>query len=871
VATRFYLSSTAASPVTPGYAAWTRTADGSRLTMSPTKDSSAFTSSTCWANSAVTAGTFALAEQFISDPMAAGIVFTTANTFSSVVRVMESAANDNVDRLYICIKVVSQDGNTLRATLKPLSFYGPTTTEWATALTTKDAGNAVALTTGYTTVAGDRLVVEFGAGCSTAGTSVTASLNFGSASATDLAITEGVTTANNPWFEVSTNITFIRSDSFTGTGGVTSAGTAAVSKNSTPAIDIHTNSYPYAKFSGTPGAAPNGTTIQGAILRANDGSLPTGVQYIEFSTNIANFPAFSLFTNPYRYAGVAETVSVYVRVPTGATANTLMVHYSDTDTEMTLALATTLNAQPKDVWVRYEATDTPTVTGTNFFQVYMNSSTLGELIQVAMPQTDFNPYATPWILTDGSAVSENSYVKTGGTAPFSSVLGGGALNLSYTGTGGVTSGDTAPFNVAVVATPNGGVSAAGAALRTVSQAIQTAGGAALASAAIVALALATAPSGGLVSGSSAPFSMALLGSPTGGVATGGTSLEGVSLTATGGVATGGLGLATKDVIAIPSGGTTTGNSAIEGMNLVPTPSGGVTTSGSGQGTMALVAAPAGGVSSGGSASYSSSGAVQNITANPSGGVATGGTSLANVVYTYAVVGGISTGSSATIAVAQTIYPSGGVSSSGMAVHSPAVLGLGGLSSSGSSVSNMALRGTPTGGVASGGSAGYSSSAAQNLTATPSGGVSSGGTGSATFSLNVYPSGGISSGGVAAFGILRTSVPTGGVITGGVAGRLVVYVLASAGGIQSSGAASTYGTFLFTSYGGVITGGGAVIGSSVTLITNPKYLAIVVPRTYTGIAAVKVYAAQAVKRNFSASNTKNVSVVVIARFFTGVLQ
>jgi len=208
MATRFYLSSTATVPTSlaPSYAAWTRTSEGTRRAMQTTKDSSAMTSRTGFANTSPAANASALIVQYSSAPLAAGTVFTAStHTISGVIRAMESAANNNVNRMPICLKVVSVDGATTRATLLALGHQGPNTTEWATSLSSKTLANAIALTGSYTTVIGDRLVIEIGGQVdATGGTSVTASLSTGSASATDLAAnTEGVTTANNPWIELS--------------------------------------------------------------------------------------------------------------------------------------------------------------------------------------------------------------------------------------------------------------------------------------------------------------------------------------------------------------------------------------------------------------------------------------------------------------------------------------------------------------------------------------------------------------------------------------------------------------------------------------------------------------------------------------------
>jgi hypothetical protein len=209
MATRFALSATAATPLTPAFEAWTRTTEGVRRAMSPTKDGSAATSQTIWASGAAAANDSALARQYISDPLRAGITFVTTDTVKCYCRCMESAVNDNINRQPICVKVVSEDGTTLRATLLGLGHVGPNTTEWISGtLTNKTLADGDVLTAGYTTVAGDRLVVEVGGQVSSAGgTSVLGTMSFG-ANTTDLGENETDTTALDPWFEISRTLEF---------------------------------------------------------------------------------------------------------------------------------------------------------------------------------------------------------------------------------------------------------------------------------------------------------------------------------------------------------------------------------------------------------------------------------------------------------------------------------------------------------------------------------------------------------------------------------------------------------------------------------------------------------------------------------------
>jgi len=212
VSTRFYFSASLVPPNSPGFAAWTRTTEGVRRKMDPRKDDSAMTGLNCWANGAVAANASALAVQFASRPMAAGVAFLTTNTIKCQVRCQESAINDNINRQPICVKVYN--GTTLQATLVGLGHIGPGTTEWSSAVggvnrTAADGDLLTGLGGTYTTVDGDYLVVELGGQVSSAGgTSVTGTLSIGSNSGTDLGENETDTAENNPWFEISTDVIF---------------------------------------------------------------------------------------------------------------------------------------------------------------------------------------------------------------------------------------------------------------------------------------------------------------------------------------------------------------------------------------------------------------------------------------------------------------------------------------------------------------------------------------------------------------------------------------------------------------------------------------------------------------------------------------
>jgi hypothetical protein len=144
--------------------------------------------------------------------MVAGIGFVTTDTFGCQIQGLESAANDNIINRVREVKVVSRDGTTIRSTLIALG-NAASVVEWNTAMRNLTFLNATVSAANYTTVAGDRLVLEVGHDDS-AGTSVSGTLRFGVTGQTgDLAANNEIetTTTLRPWFESSRDLTFEKS------------------------------------------------------------------------------------------------------------------------------------------------------------------------------------------------------------------------------------------------------------------------------------------------------------------------------------------------------------------------------------------------------------------------------------------------------------------------------------------------------------------------------------------------------------------------------------------------------------------------------------------------------------------------------------
>lgn len=207
MATRLYLCAHEVSPVSPALAAWQQTGLLKRRMRDTLDTTDALTTQ---AISTTTPGNTTYHRMLISDCLNAGIAWTSGvSTFTCQIQGLESAANDNVINRVRCVKVVSRDGGTLQATLIALG-NASSVVEWNTSLRNLTFLNATTVGANYTTVLGDRLVLEVGSDDS-GGTSISSSLRFGADvnGTGDLAINEtDTTTTLRPWLESSVNLTF---------------------------------------------------------------------------------------------------------------------------------------------------------------------------------------------------------------------------------------------------------------------------------------------------------------------------------------------------------------------------------------------------------------------------------------------------------------------------------------------------------------------------------------------------------------------------------------------------------------------------------------------------------------------------------------
>jgi hypothetical protein len=148
--------------------------------------------------------------QYVSRPMRAQLL---AGNIRGQFRALESAAGANAT-IQIGIRVVSKDGQTVRATL--LAVGGTTTTtttppEFTTSLTNRQlltSGDVTPLPlSSYTCADGDRLVIEIGHNNKSTNTSQTHQISFGD-NTVDLLTDDTTTTAQDPWVEFNSTIQF---------------------------------------------------------------------------------------------------------------------------------------------------------------------------------------------------------------------------------------------------------------------------------------------------------------------------------------------------------------------------------------------------------------------------------------------------------------------------------------------------------------------------------------------------------------------------------------------------------------------------------------------------------------------------------------
>jgi hypothetical protein len=209
--TRLYFPVSTASAVNPAFdAGWEENSEATRRKLENVKGSDAITlGDDIDIGPPDDSGDQEIDRQYVSTRMDAGAVFVIGVTTVSMQLMMrEFALSDNVDKCIIGIRVVSEDGGTVMATLLGVANYG-ITAEFAAGAAgrNKTCADGDTLTGSYTSLLGERLVVEIGYQTTGADTSPIAEAKYGQ-NATDLPVNETQTTDGAGWIEFSNTITF---------------------------------------------------------------------------------------------------------------------------------------------------------------------------------------------------------------------------------------------------------------------------------------------------------------------------------------------------------------------------------------------------------------------------------------------------------------------------------------------------------------------------------------------------------------------------------------------------------------------------------------------------------------------------------------
>lgn len=204
MATRFYLRATAETVgISPAAdAAWEDTSILARCVLRTAKSSDAMT--TVAFADADSTDKDVVFRQYVSEELAVGQTITGSQALKAQCRVVET---DSANRMFLTfgVRVINTTGPTVNKTVLVVTRDA---VEAATTLTNRQF-TATSAATNYTTVAGDRIVVEIGSGGDPDLTkSHSSSLRLGDADAADLPENDTDTTDKNPWIEFTDTWTF---------------------------------------------------------------------------------------------------------------------------------------------------------------------------------------------------------------------------------------------------------------------------------------------------------------------------------------------------------------------------------------------------------------------------------------------------------------------------------------------------------------------------------------------------------------------------------------------------------------------------------------------------------------------------------------
>lgn len=142
--------------------------------------------------------------QLISAPLTVGQTITGAQALKAQCRVIETTSSNN---MFLTVGIRVMNGTTVQKTVLAVTRDNSEASN-TTLQNRQFTANSAA--TNYTTVAGDRLVIEVGmAGTPAAGNGHSCSMRLGSNGASDLAEDNTTTSDDNPWVSLTDTLTFI--------------------------------------------------------------------------------------------------------------------------------------------------------------------------------------------------------------------------------------------------------------------------------------------------------------------------------------------------------------------------------------------------------------------------------------------------------------------------------------------------------------------------------------------------------------------------------------------------------------------------------------------------------------------------------------
>jgi hypothetical protein len=207
MATRFYLSASGETvPISPSPdAAWENVSIFSRVLTDVTKRSLAMTSVSLDDNTEDNKDI--IFRQYISWPLTAGQTITGSQAIKAQCRCSADTAF-NLQHMYLTIgsRIIAADGSTVQKTVLPVTRDN---TEIGVSLVNRQF-TATSATTNYTTIAGDRLVIEIGTGGDpNTGLDHDTTLSLGDNHEFDLPEDDSTVTTRNPWVELTDSLTFV--------------------------------------------------------------------------------------------------------------------------------------------------------------------------------------------------------------------------------------------------------------------------------------------------------------------------------------------------------------------------------------------------------------------------------------------------------------------------------------------------------------------------------------------------------------------------------------------------------------------------------------------------------------------------------------